>query len=95
MVNIQAPTIKPPGFTKEMYGEMKEYFTSNYIEQIPVLKTRCQIDGVLESVCVPLSSVTTDLDFCAPDLYEFICIPVYNWIWPDWNLKEKDFTIQM
>jgi len=39
--SVKAPTDKPPGFTKQMWNEMKKYYEENYISQIPALKTRC------------------------------------------------------
>jgi hypothetical protein len=42
-----------------------------YDENVQLLRlARCQIEGVLESVCTPREKVIKELDFCGNELYD-------------------------
>ena len=45
---------------------------------IPEKGVPCQLEGVLEAICVPLESVQDDMSFCAPEVLPNICIPVFH-----------------
>ncbi len=57
--------------------EAKQFYDEVLDKNIPKRGLPCQLEGILESVCVPLASVRDDLPFCGSYLKEQICIPVY------------------
>ena len=57
--------------------EAKQFYDETLDKNIPKRGLPCQLEGILESVCVPLASVRDDLPFCGSYLKEQICIPVY------------------
>ena len=61
---------------------------------IPEKGIPCELEGVLEAICVPLTSVESQMQFCAPVVLEHVCIPVFHQLWPDWNLEQKDLIIE-
>ena len=73
---------------------MAAYFKQSRVEYIPDQGVRCQIDGVLESVCVPVSTLKSEVKFCYDDLYDHVCKHVYHPLWSEWTVEEKDFEIQ-
>ena len=74
--------------------DMAAYFKQSRVEYIPDQGVRCQIDGVLESVCVPVSTLKSEVKFCYDDLYDHVCKHVYHPLWSEWTVEEKDFEIQ-
>ena len=58
------------------------------------MKVRCQIEGVLESVCVPIEELKSEVTFCYNDLYPYVCMHMYHPLWSFWTVKEKDFEIR-
>ena len=45
---------------------------------IPEKGIQCVLEGILESICVPLETVKEQLPFCASSLHDNICVPVYH-----------------
>ena len=56
---------------KAFYEEMVDLKT-------PAKGVPCLLEGVLESVCVPLSEVRDEMPFCSPVVKEHICIPIFH-----------------
>jgi hypothetical protein len=54
----------------------------------------CDIPGVTTAQCVPKEFIEDETEFCFDDNYPFVCIPVDHFLWPLWNIRQKDFKIQ-
>ena len=60
---------------------------------MPEMGVRCQLEGVLESICVSVDSIEDDVEFCYQDLYPFVCVHMWHDLWPDWTIAQKDFEL--
>ena len=48
--------------------EARQFFEENFDVNIPQRGLPCQLEGILESVCVPKESKKEELQFCYPYL---------------------------
>ena len=74
-------------------AEIADYSKLRKRPNIPLVGVRCQIEGVLESICVPLLDLKKEVSFCYDDLYPYVCRHVFHPLWPDWTVQQKDFEI--
>ena len=61
---------------------------------MPEMGVRCQIEGVLESVCVEKSVLKDQAIFCYEDFYPYVCAHMWHDLWPEWSIEAKDFELR-
>ena len=54
----------------------------------------CFVPGVTSSVCVPKDHIKNQTEFCWDVNYDYVCVPVKHFLWPNWDVSEKDFLIE-
>ena len=96
LVDDPSPHLKDAIFQND-YGYTGDLeYNVDYFYRAPEDDTfkECKIPGVTSSVCVPKQHIAKQTPFCFEPNYEWVCVPVTHFLWPFWNIAEKDFTVQ-
>ena len=83
--------------TMGLQAELKKYYESKVPVDLPQESdyVRCQIPGVLEAICVSIKSTEgSNIQFCQNYLYDYVCVPLFHPLWPEWSTKTKDKLVQ-
>ena len=54
----------------------------------------CILNGNIEGKCISRDKVQNEISFCKNYLADFICIPYFQNIWPEWTNKTIDEIIE-
>lgn len=54
----------------------------------------CFVPGVTSAVCVPREVIKDETEFCYETNYPYVCVPLKHFLWPFWDVKEKDFLVE-
>ena len=65
----------------------------DYYRRVPEDDTfkECFVPGVTSSVCMPKELLANRTVFCNDVNYDYVCVPVNHFLWPFWDVEEKDF----
>ena len=80
--------------TLDNIAAAKAFYDEKIDLNIPERGLPCQLESVLESECLPTSSIVDQLDFCGNYVKGNICVPVFHQVWPEWSIKSKDFLVE-
>ena len=58
------------------------------------LVINCILNGNIEGKCIQSSLIENEISFCKDYLSDYICVPYFQNIWPEWTNKSIDEIIE-
>lgn len=72
-------------------AEAQQFFDQMVDLNIPSRGLPCELEGILESMCMPLDEVRDQMPFCGGYVHDQICVPAYLVSGPAHQLSTRQY----